>query len=147
MIRAEKGDTVTVHYTGRLNDGRVFDASPEEQPLRFIIGKEEVIPGFEEAIEGMYKLEQKTVTIPPDKAYGLPEEQYIEELPLADLPDDLQLTVGGQLEITSQSGDRLLVMISDLSDETVTLDGNHPLAGKDLIFDVTLKDVQKAPAE
>ncbi|NIQ97589.1 MAG: peptidylprolyl isomerase [Desulfuromonadales bacterium] len=144
MIRADKGDTVTVHYTGRLKDGRVFDASPEDRPLRFIIGKAEVIPGFEEAIAGMYQLEEKTVAIPPEKAYGPREEQYIEEVPLADLPDDLQLTVGGQLEITAQNGDKLLVMVAGLDEKTVTLDGNHPLAGEDLVFDIRLLEVEKA---
>lgn len=146
MIRADKGDTVKVQYTGKLADGTVFDTSPEEKPLHIIIGKGEVIPGFEEALEGMYMLEEKTVTMGSDKAYGPHDPKLSEQIRLDELPEGLQLQVGKQLEITAQTGNKLLVMVTGLADDTVTLDGNHPLAGKDLTFDIKLLAVDKKPA-
>lgn len=137
---------MTVHYTGRLADGSLFDASPPDRPLRFVLGKGEVIAGFDEAVDGMYQLEEKTVTIPAEKAYGHSDPRYIEEIPLKDLPEGVTLQVGAQLEITAENGDRLLVMIGALGETTVTLDGNHPLAGKDLTFEIKLLQVQKKPA-
>ena len=146
MIRAAKMDTVKVHYTGRLADGTIFDRSPEDRPLRFIIGKGEVIPGFDAAVEGMYQGETKTVTIPPDQAYGPSEPQLIEQVERALLPEDLDLRVGAQLEVTQQDGRVVRLMVRDISAETVTLDANHPLAGQELIFDITLELVTKGAA-
>lgn len=143
MIRAAQGDTVKVRYTGRLADGTVFDASPDDRPLHFILGKGEVIPGFDEQITGMYAGESKTFTIPPEKAYGPHDPRYVEELPRSVFPADLPLVIGHQLEVTNEAGDRLLVMVADLSDQSVTLDGNHPLAGRNLTFDVELLEVKK----
>jgi peptidylprolyl isomerase len=142
MIRADQGDTVTVHYTGRLTDGTVFDASTE-RPLQFILGRREVIAGFDDAITGMYTGEKKVFTIPPEKGYGHPEEKYIEVIDRSLLTSALNLQVGRQLEITAQSGNQLLVLIAALDEQTVTLDGNHPLAGKELTFEVELLEVKK----
>jgi len=137
MIRAAQGDIVKVRYTGRLADGTAFDASPEDRPLHFIIGKGEVIPGFEEAVAGMYLGETKSVTVAPEQAYGPVERSK--------LPADVELQVGRQLEVISADDQRLLLMVTDLTDTTVTLDGNHPLAGRELEFEIELLEVDKKP--
>ncbi|MFA5515186.1 MAG: peptidylprolyl isomerase [Desulfuromonadales bacterium] len=141
MIRADLGDTVAVRYTGRLADGTVFDAS--SQPLRFILGKKEVISGFETAIAGMYMGESKTFTVPPEQAYGALDEKLVETVDRAILPPGLDPQVGKQLQITGQSGNRLLVLVTAVDEQTVTLNGNHPLAGKELTFEVELLEVKK----
>jgi peptidylprolyl isomerase len=145
MIRADQGDIVKVHYTGKLADGTVFDASPADRPLQFIIGKQEVIPGFEAAVAGMYLGEKKTVTVPAEQAYGPHHERYVETLERSRLPAGVELRVGRQLEVTSANDERLLLMVTGLTETTVTLDGNHPLAGKDLHFDIELLAVDKKP--
>jgi peptidylprolyl isomerase len=145
MIRAMQGDTVKVKYTGRLGDGTVFDASPAERPLRFIIGKKEVIAGFEAAVTGMYMGESRTVAIAPEQAYGPHEAQYVETVARAMLPAQVAPQAGQQLEITAHSGDKLLLLVTEVTAETVTLDGNHPLAGRELIFDIELLEVTKTP--
>lgn len=145
MIPATKLATVTVHYTGTLCDGTVFDQSPENRPLHFIIGKQEVIPGFEDAVEGMCMGERKTVTIPCDKAYGQIKPALLEQVDRSLLSDDLELHLGGQLQITNEDDSILCVMIREITDNTVTLDANHPLAGKDLTFDIELLEVKSPP--
>ncbi len=147
MIRATRGDTVTVRYTGRLADGTVFDASPDDRPLCFILGKGEVIPGFDEGVTDMYSGETKTFTIPPDKGYGEHDPRFVEEVSREIFPKDLALIVGHQLEVTNENDDKLLVMVAAVGDDSVTLDGNHPLAGKALTFEVELLKVQKLPPE
>jgi peptidylprolyl isomerase len=145
MTRAAKQDTATVHYTGTLSDGTIFDQSPDGRPLKFIIGKQEVIPGFEEAVEGMCKGESKKVTIPCDKAYGQPKPELLEQVDRSLIGEEVKLHLGGQLQITNQDGSMLCVMIREITDDTVTLDANHPLAGKDLVFDIELLDIQAPP--
>lgn len=146
MFQAEKGDTVKLHYTGKLEDGTVFDTSADKDPLQFIIGKQEVIPGFEEGVTGMVPGEKRTVTVPPDRAYGESRTDLIETVAREDLPQDLTLKVGGQLEVTRQDGSVFLVMVDALTETTVTLNANHPLAGKTLLFDVDMLDVKKKTA-
>lgn len=143
MFYAAKGDTVKVHYTGRLSDGTVFDTSEDKAPLSFIIGKNEVIPGFEEAAVGMVTGEKKTVSVPAEKAYGPSRENLIETIERGDLPPDLDLRVGGQLEVTRQDSSIFLVMVTGLEGDSVTLDANHPLAGKELIFDIAMLEIKK----
>ena len=147
MIRADQGDTIKVKYTGRLDDGTVFDASPEDRPLHFIIGRGEVIPGFEEAVIGMYQGGRKTTSVSPDKAYGPRREDLIEKVERSILPDDVPLQVGRQLEVTPAEGPKFTVMVTGVDDETVTLDGNHPLAGRNLTFEIELLEVKKAPKD
>lgn len=144
MIRAAEQDTVKVEYVGRLSDGTVFDASPEERPLLFIIGRKEVIPGFEEAVEGMYQGESKTITIPCEKAYGTSDPELLEKIDRSAIGQEIELQVGGQLEITNQDGSVFYVMVKGFTDDQVTLDANHPLAGKDLTFEIKLLEVTKA---
>lgn len=145
MIRAAHNNTVTVQYTGKLADGTIFDASPEDSPLSFIIGREEVIKGFEAAVVGMAQGETKTVVIEPDQAYGASNPALIEEINRVDLPENLQLAEGGQLEITQNDGSILLLMIDKITEETVTLNANHPLAGKALTFDIEMLEIDTAP--
>ena len=145
MIRAAKQDTVNVHYTGRLTDGTVFDRSPEDRPLHFIIGKQEVIAGFEEAVEGMHQGETKTVTIPCEKAYGSSKPELLEQVDRKLIGDDVVLHLGGQLQITNNDGTILCVMVREITEDTVTLDANHPLADKDLTFEIEVLDVQNPP--
>ena len=145
MFKAEEGDTVTVGYAGRLADGTVFDASPEDKPLMFILGQQEVIPGFEAAVAGMVIGEKRTVTVPPEQAYGPPKPELIEEVERKALPESLDLRTGIQLEVTRQDGSTFYVMVNAVTDETVTLDANHPLAGRELTFDIDLLDIRKRP--
>ena len=144
MIRADQGDIVKVHYTGRLNDGTVFDASPADRPLHFIVGRKEVIPGFEEAVIGMYQGGKKTVTVNPEQAYGPHRTELVEEMKRSLLPADLALEPGRQLEVDPNEGEKFVVLVKEVSDETVTLDANHPLAGRELIFDIELLEVKKS---
>ncbi|MEE4253830.1 MAG: peptidylprolyl isomerase [Desulfuromusa sp.] len=145
MIRAAHNNTVTVKYTGKLADGTVFDASPEDSPLSFIIGRAEVIKGFDTAVLGMAEGETKTVVIEPDQAYGEINPDLTEEVRRTDLPENLELTAGGQLEVTQSDGSVLLLMIDKVTEETVTLDANHPLAGKALTFEIEMLEVDTAP--
>ncbi|MBW6511395.1 MAG: FKBP-type peptidyl-prolyl cis-trans isomerase [Desulfuromonadaceae bacterium] len=145
MIRAVEGDTVKVHYVGKLTDGTIFDKSPEDRPLLFQIGKGEVIAGFERGVCDMFQGEKKTLAIPPEEAYGVHKSALVEEVDRALIPAEVTLLVGHQLEVTPEEGHPFLVLITGLSDETVTIDGNHPLAGKDLHFDVELLEVRKKP--
>jgi len=145
MIRAAHNNTVTVKYTGKLADGTIFDASPEDAPLIFIIGREEVVKGFEAATIGMAQGETKTVTIEPDQAYGESNPALTEKINRADLPENLDLIEGGQLEVTQNDGSILRFMINKVTAETVTLDANHPLAGKALTFTIEMLDVDTDP--
>lgn len=141
MFIAKKGDTVKVDYTGRLTDGTVFDTSTDKKPLLFMLGKKEVIKGFDEAVLGMVAGEKKTVTIPPEKGYGLSKPGLIESIPRHNLPAGIDYQVGAQIEITNDDGSLFYAMVVGMDEQQVTLDGNHPLAGKDLIFDIEVKEV------
>ena len=143
MIRAAKMDTVKVQYTGRLQDGTIFDESPEDRPLQFIIGREEVIAGFDEAVEGMYQGESKSVTIPCEKAYGKSKPELLETVERSIIGDKVDLQVGGQLEVTNHDDTTFRLMVREITEEHVTLDANHPLADKELIFEIELLEVKK----
>jgi len=137
--QAENGDTVQVNYTGRLADGTVFDSSVGREPLEFTLGAGQMIPGFEKAVFGMKVGEKKTVTIPVDEAYGPRRDDMIMEVPREKLPSDINPEVGMMLESTGKDGGRIIFTIINVSDNnTVTLDANHPLAGKDLTFEIEL---------
>ncbi len=144
MSPVATGDTVKVTYTGRLTDGTVFDTSEGKQPLTFILGRQEVIPGFEKAIEGMVMGEKKTVTISAEEGYGPHHERLVDSIPRSELPDDLNLVEGGQLEVTRKDGSIFHLLVLGIEGENVTLDANHPLAGKELTFEIDLLEVTKA---
>ena len=138
MAQAKQGDTVNVHYTGKLQDGTVFDTSRSRRLLQFTIGKGQVIAGFEQAVIGMNTGESKTTTIPVDQAYGRRQDDMIVTLRRDQLPPDLNPEIGQRLELTQMDDQTILVTVTDKTDTTMTLDANHPLAGKELTFDIEL---------
>ncbi|HEX8273097.1 MAG TPA: peptidylprolyl isomerase [Longimicrobiaceae bacterium] len=140
MAQAKSGDTVRVHYTGRLDDGSVFDSSEGREPLEFVLGAQQVIPGFEEAVDGLSPGEARTVDIPADRAYGPRREEMVLTVGRDQFPDEIRPEVGQQLQM-SQDGQVAIVTIIGVSEREVTLDANHPLAGKDLTFDVQLVEI------
>lgn len=137
-MAAKRGDTVKVHYTGKLDDGTVFDSSVNQEPLEFTIGTGSIIPGFENAVLGMSPGDSKTEHIPADQAYGPYVEEMVVTVDRQQLPEGIQPEVGQQFQI-QQSPDQIIpVIVTDVSDSKVTLDANHPLAGEDLTFDIEL---------
>lgn len=138
MSQAKKGDTVHIHYTGRLDDGTVFDTSENREPLAFQIGKGMVVPGFEKAITGMEVGEKKTETIPADLAYGPRVEQLTFMVPRENLPPGYDPQVGEIMRMETKDGRQMDVLITSADPEMIRMDANHPLAGKDLTFDIEL---------
>jgi peptidylprolyl isomerase len=138
MTHAKEGDTVKVHYTGKLEDGTVFDSSVERAPLEFTIGGGQVIPGFEQAVVGMEPGETKTATIPPDEAYGPHRDDMVIEVEKSQFPEEVDPEPGQQFQIRQPDGRALIVTVSNVTEETVMLDANHPLAGQPLTFDIQL---------
>ena len=145
MLPAAPGDIVSVHYTGKLGNGEIFDASTEDRPLQFVIGKKEVIPGFEQGVIGMVTGEKRTITVPADQGYGKKIKEKIEEIERSRLPKGLDLKIGGILEIIGHNGHQLQVEVVAITETTVTLDANHLLAGQDLVFDILMLKVTKNP--
>lgn len=141
MNQAKSGDVVSIHYTGTLEDGTEFDSSAGGDPLQFVLGSEQVIQGFSQAIEGMAVGDSKTVNIPVDQAYGPRNEQMVQEVPKTVLPDDLEPKKGMALQARNQEGRPVNLLVTAVGDETITVDGNHPLAGKALNFDIELVDI------
>lgn len=139
-MAAKPGDTVRVHYTGKLDDGQVFDSSDGRQPLEFQLGSGQVIAGFEQAVTGMEPGESRSITIPSDQAYGPHREENIVSVPRQQFPDDIEPAVGQQLQM-SQGGQVHRVTVTDVGEENISLDANHPLAGKDLTFDLKLVEI------
>lgn len=137
MDQAKDGDIVKVHYTGKLEDGTVFDSSRERDPLEFTLGSGQVIPGFENGILGMSIGETKTVTIPPEEAYGTRHPGWPKSVKKEILPQGFRPTVGSFLQVQQQDGSVIRVIVANVGDDEVTLD-NHPLAGQSLLFDVEL---------
>jgi len=141
MSKVKDGDTVKVHYTGQLENGDVFDSSREREPLEFVIGSGNVIPGFENGIIEMEVGDTKRITISPDEGYGERREELVVKVPKEEFPDHITPAVGQQLQIKQGDGDILNVNITGLDSESVTLDANHPLAGHTLLFDVELMEI------
>jgi len=135
---AKTGDAVSVHYTGKLQDGTVFDSSEQGEPLEFTLGQGQLIPGFEQAVSGMKVGESKTVTITSDQAYGPYRQELVQVVPREQLPEDLKPEVGMQLQSTRSDGGVVVVTVTEVSETTITVDANSPLAGKDLIFEIKL---------
>jgi len=138
MSSANFGDTVRVHYSGRLDDGTVFDSSTGHEPVEFTIGDGQVIPGFEEAVIGMQPGESKMTRIAPEKAYGPHYRELEIEMKRSDLPPSLDLQVGEQLELTRETSGSIPVIVKEISDSNIILDANHPLAGQELQFEIEL---------
>ena len=141
MAQAKTGDTVKVHYTGKLDDGTTFDTSADREPMEFTIGQGQLIPDFEEAVIGMNPDESKTIQIPADKAYGPYREDMVMKIERDRLPADLEPKVDQKLQMSHPNGQATVVTIIEVNESQVTLDGNHPLAGKDLTFDIRLTEI------
>lgn len=141
MSSAKNGDTVKIHYTGKLQDGTIFDSSAGREPLSFTIGSGHVIPGFEEAVIGMAENETKNVTIPVDQAYGPRNEELLINVPRNQVPADINPEKGQRLQIQGPGNQPVLVVVTEVNDEYIVLDANPPLAGKDLIFDIELVEI------
>jgi len=141
MVQAKSGDTVRIHYSGFLMDGTIFDSSLEGEPFEFTLGDGSVIPGFDAGLLGMTEGDEKTLAIPPESAYGARDEGLVAEIERTQIPPDIDPQVGAILQITSEEGDASNVIITQVTDNAITLDGNHPLAGQELIFEVKLLEV------
>ena len=141
MVQAKPGDTVKIHYTGTLDDGTKFDSSAGREPLQFTLGSGHVIPGFDKAVGGMAVGEKKSINIPAEDAYGPHHEQMVQEVPKSALPKDLEPTKGMQLQAKGDDGKTFDMVVTVVGDKTITVDGNHPLAGKSLNFDIELIEI------
>lgn len=141
MAKVKTGDTVKVHYTGKLTNGDVFDSSVNSEPIEFTLGQKQLIPGFEEGVIDMEPGEKKTIEISADSAYGRRNEELKQTVERSMLPDKIELKVGLRLTAQDQSGQPFTVTVADFDDEKVILDGNHPLAGEDLVFDLELVEI------
>ena len=141
MSIAKKGDIVKVHYKGKLNSGEQFDSSEGRAPLEFTVGAGQMIAGFDAAIPGMTVGEKKTITIAPEDAYGEKKEEAIIELPKSDIPANMKLEPGMKLQLRNAAGQPVPVIVTEVKEEIVILDANHELAGKELIFDIELVEI------
>lgn len=146
MAQAKQGDTVRVHYTGKLDDGTVFDSSAGKETLEFTVGKGQLIAGFEKAVEGLSLGESVTVNIPPEQGYGVHRPEMVAEMDRSQLPENLDVKVGQRLQMRqkegqSKEGKSLVVKVTALSGTKIIVDANHKLAGKDLTFDIELVEI------
>lgn len=141
MQTVKKGDTVRVHYNGKLKDGTTFDSSEGREPLEFTVGTGQVIKGFDDAVQDMQPGDKKTVEIPVNDAYGERNEDMMLEYPISEFPDDMKPEVGLQLHMSDDEGNVFPVVIVEVTDGTVVLDANHMLAGQDLIFEIELVEI------
>ena len=141
MQQAKSGDTVKVNYTGKLNDGSIFDTSENREPLQFKIGAGHVIPGFEQAVVGMTPGDSKDIEIPAKDAYGLYHEKLVVKVPRDKVPSDLNPEKGQQLRLQQPEGNDILVNVKEVNNDEIVLDANHQLAGKDLFFNIQLVEI------
>ena len=140
-MKVKQGDTVRVHYTGRLSDGKTFDSSDDRDPLEFAVGEGNIIRGFEKAVEGMEPGEEKTVTIPCEQAYGERRGELVFEVKRDRLPSNLDPEVGQRLQMVRKNGKAVPVTVADVDEQKVKLDANHPLAGRDLTFTIRVVEI------
>lgn len=141
MKQAKSGDTVKVHYQAKSGQEKIFDSKNLDEPLQLTLGKEEIIPAFEDALIGMQQGENKSIFIPSDKAFGPHLKELVSTIDRKQLPSNIPLELGKQLQVQQPDGSVLLVTIIDLTPQSITLDANHPLAGKDLTFDIELIEI------
>jgi peptidylprolyl isomerase len=141
MAQAKAGDIVKVHYTGRLDDGSVFDSSQGRDPLRFEVGTGQVIAGFDEAVSGMSEGETKSVRIPSAEAYGERRDELMLEVERSAFPAEIDPEVGQRLQMSQGAGQTAVVTVAEVTDERVRLDANHPLAGEALTFELELVEI------
>lgn len=141
MVRSKNGDRVKVHYTGKLQDGQVFDSSEGSDPLEFTIGEGGIIPGFEQGVLDMEIGESKKITIPPEAAYGQKRDELVVVMKKDEFPTDIKPELGQQLQLKQPDGNPINVVVSSMEEDEVTLDANHPLAGETLVFKVEMVEI------
>jgi len=141
MSKVKDGDTVKIHYTGKLENGKVFDNSREREPFDFVVGTGEVMPGIERGVIGMETGDTKSIEIPPEEAFGPRRDDLVVEVEKNKLPENITPTMGQRLQMKQQDGGLIDLIITDVSQETITLDANHPLAGQTLFFDLELVEI------
>ncbi|MDV7144818.1 peptidylprolyl isomerase [Tropicimonas sp. TH_r6] len=144
MSTVKTGDTVTIHYTGTLKDGSVFDSSRERDPLEFTVGSGQIITGLDAALPGMAVGDEKTVQVPCADAYGAADPERVQDVPREEIPAHIELQPGGQLQAQTPDGQVLQFTVREVSEESVKLDANHPLADQDLVFDIELVSLRSA---
>lgn len=141
MTEAKAGDTVRIHYTGTLADGSTFDSSDGRDPLEFTLGSGQVIPGFDKAVTGMSVGDAHTVEIEAADAYGTHDPNGRQAFPRDQVPEDVPLEIGTQLQLSGPQGQPIMVSVAEVTETEVILDANHPLAGKDLTFKIELVEI------
>jgi len=141
MAVAKIGDSVRIHYTGRLEDGTVFGSSRDKEPIEFVVGGDELIKGVSFGVAGMAEGEKKVLIVPPEEGYGQPRPELISEFPKEALPGALEPRVGMVLNARAPSGQEFTVTVVEVKEESVVLDANHPLAGKTLVFEIELLSI------
>jgi FKBP-type peptidyl-prolyl cis-trans isomerase SlpA len=144
MIQVKENNTVKVNYTGKLADGQVFDSSEGKEPIEFTLGQGQLIPGFEKGLIDMKLNEKKTITIAKEEAYGEVNKDLIQEVKKTELPQDMAPEVGMGLVSKSPDGQEMNLMVVEVREESIVIDGNHPLAGKELIFDLEVLEIKDA---
>ena len=141
MSQAKTGDTVKIHYTGTLDDDTEFDSSAGREPLELTLGGGQVIAGFDNAVDGMTVGDSKTVTIPPAEAYGDRHDQLVQQVPKSSLPDEMKPEIGMQLQSQGPDGQVMNLVVAEVTEESITVDANHPLAGQALTFAIELVEI------
>ena len=141
MTQVQSGDTVRIHYTGTLADGSTFDSSAGRDPLEFTVGSGQIIPGLDRALPGMEVGQKKRVEVTADDAYGQPNPDAMQAVPRSEIPAEIPLDIGTQLQVQTPSGQVMPVTVAEVTEDQVTLDANHPLAGQDLTFDIELVEI------
>jgi len=142
MATAQKGNKVKVHYTGKLTDGTVFDSSAGKQPLEFTLGEGMMIRGFEKAVEGLNIGDKTIAQLKPEEAYGDRRENLVFDFPKEKFPEDINPEVGMQLSMSQQDGRQVPVVVTEVEEKSVKLDANHPLAGKELVFEIEMVGIE-----
>jgi FKBP-type peptidyl-prolyl cis-trans isomerase 2 len=137
----KNGDKVKVHYIGRFEDGKVFDSSIDREPLDVEVGGSQVIKGFDDGLVGMQEGEKKTISVSPEQGYGQRDPALLIEIPNANIPEGMTPAVGMKLKLGDSKGQSVMVTVTDVGDESIQLDANHPLAGKILVFDLELVSI------
>jgi len=141
MAKAKIGDKVKVHFTGSLENGSIFGSSVDEEPFEFTIGEKNMLPGFESAVIGMQEGDTKTITLPPEEAYGPPKKELVHVMDRSSFPQEINLEIGKTLRVRTQDGIYTVVTIKDFTEDNIVLDENDPLAGETLTFNIELVDI------
>jgi len=144
MSEAKSGDTVRINYTGKLTDGTQFDSSEGREPLEFQVGSGQIISGLDREVEGMKVGDKQTVTVPAEEAYGAHDPAKVQQVPRDALPPELEPQEGMQLQAQTPQGGQVALMITAVGEQEITVDANHPLAGKDLVFDIEMVEILQA---